>query len=343
MFYLFDMKIPASEVKTIIIFRALQLGDLLCAIPAIRALRNAYPNAEITLTGLAWAKSLIERFPHYIDDFIWFPGFPGLPEQEINPEAFTQFLSEVQNREFDLVLQMQGNGSVVNPMVEIFGANYTAGFFKPDHYYPPNGLFLEYPDQGSEIERHLALMNFLGIESQGNDLEFPLTAQDEADFNQANLNLKPKQYVCIHPGSRGDWRQWPTEYFAKLADYAIEQGFEAVITGTKDEMKIVAEVVNKMNQVPTLAAGKTTLGAIGFLIKNAFALISNCTGVSHLASAFKTPSIVISMDGEPERWAPLNREIHRVFDWTVNPDLDQVFKETRELFQHKDENVNIKN
>jgi hypothetical protein len=47
-------------------------------------------------------------------------------------------------------------------------------------------------------------------------------------------------------------------------------------------------------------------GRSGALIQNAAMLISNCTGVSHIASAFKTPSIVISMDGEPQRWGPLD-------------------------------------
>lgn len=318
-------------IKKIIVFRALQLGDMLCSIPAIRAMRCAYPNAEITLAGLPWARFLTERFPQYLDRFIWFPGYPGLPEQELDPKAFTSFLEQVQNEEFDLVLQMQGNGSVVNPMVELFGGKQTAGFFKQDHYYPKNDLFLEYPESGSEIERHLKLMNHLGIPSQGLELEFPLTEADEQEVNDLVLSVQTQKYVCVHPGSRGAWRQWPTEYFARLADYCIDEGFEAVITGTKDEMDIVADVVKKMKHEPVIAAGRTSIGAAGVLIKNAYALISNCTGVSHMASAFKTPSIVLSMDGEPERWAPLNRKLHRVIDWTKTPDFELVFRETREL------------
>jgi ADP-heptose:LPS heptosyltransferase len=329
------MKLPANKIRKIIVFRALQLGDLLCAVPAFRALRDAYPDAEITLAGMPWAKSFVERFSNYFDTFIWFPGYPGLPEQVLHPEDLTLFLSAVQRKRFDLALQMQGDGSVINPMIELFGAGYTAGFFKKGHYYPQNGLFMEYPNYGSEVERHVRLMEHLGISSCGLDLEFPITAHDERDFKALGLPINPKKYICVHPGSRGSWRQWPTEYFAALADYCSEQGYKAVITGTEAEMDIVADVISEMKHVPVIAAGKTSLGAVGVLIKNAYALISNCTGVSHMASAFKTPSVILSMDGDPERWSPLNCNIHRVIDWTKTSDFDLVFNAIKELIQPK--------
>lgn len=313
---------PTADIKKIIVFRALQLGDMLCVIPAMRALRSACPEAEITLAGLPWAASLVDRFPQYFDNFIHFPGYPGLPEQGLDPEAFSAFLSAVQTANFDLAFQMQGNGSVVNPMVELFNAKYTAGYYMEGHYYPDNGLFLRYPDFGSEIERHIALMEYLGIPSKGTDLEFPLTPEDGENLLAAGLgDLEPGTFVCIHPGSRGSWRQWPTAYFAEMADYCAEQGLDVVLTGTKDELDIVEDVRRQMKYTPIIAAGKTSLGGIALLIREAYLLVSNCTGVSHIASAMKTPSIVISMDGEPDRWAPLNREIHYVIDWTANPDF----------------------
>src|SRR5215218_4662696 len=107
------MKIPQHNIKKIAVFRALQLGDMLCLIPALRALHHAYPGASITLLGMPWAKSLIERFPNYVHSFKHFPGYPGLPEQKFEPKAFASFLNEVQEEQYDLLLQMQGNGSIV--------------------------------------------------------------------------------------------------------------------------------------------------------------------------------------------------------------------------------------
>lgn len=333
------MKLPAKTHK-IIIFRALQLGDMLCLIPAMRALRKAYPNAHITLAGLPWAQAFAKRFSAYFDDFIWFPGYPGLPEQVINAAAFAQFLLKVQATPYDLALQMQGNGYLVNPMVQLFNARITAGFYKHHDYRPNENYFLEYPNQGPEIERHLQLMNFLGINADGTHLEFPLTDADEADFQQLQLAISPGRYVCIHPGSRGSWRQWPAKHFAQIADECFNAGFKTVITGTKDEMGIVEGLIAHLHHQPINTAGKTSIGAMGILIKNAAVLVSNCTGVSHMAAAFETPSIVISMDGEPDRWAPLNKEIHKTIDWLTEPDFERVLTETQKLLKIGTASVN---
>lgn len=318
------MKLKTDSIKKIAVFRALQLGDMLCCIPGIRALRHACPEAEITLLGLPWARMLVQRFPQYFDRFIHFPGFPGLPEQPVDPASVTSFLYAIQQEQFDLVLQMQGNGNIVNPFVELLGAAYTAGFCRKDNYCPDPELFLEYPNGISEIEKHIRLMEHLGFPSTGTHLEFPLTKKDEEELRLADISVTPGEYVCVHPGSRGESRRWDPANFAALADLCYSRGLKVVLTGTHDEMEIVENVLGYMKHPAINTAGITTLGAVGCLIRNAALLISNCTGVSHIASALKTPSIVISMDGEPERWAPLNKSLHHTFDWTKEQDLEKV-------------------
>jgi ADP-heptose:LPS heptosyltransferase len=320
-----------DEIKNIAIFRVLQLGDMLCAVPAIRALRYAYPNAHITLLGLPWAKNFVDRFSHLLDEFCWFPGVKGFPEQPFNAGITADFFAGFCKSKYDLVLQMQGNGSIINSIMPLFGARYSAGFTTGTEFTEFPELYINYPEGVHEIDRHLALMKHLGIGLKGRKLEFPITERDVSDLTSSGLNLNPGSYVCVHPGSRGKWRQWPVPFFARLGDLCAEHGKQVILTGTNEELEIVHQVKNEMIHSSIIAAGRTSLGAMAVLIRDAFALISNCTGPSHISAALETPSIIISMDGEPERWAPINTGLHYTIDWTKNPDFPQVFVKTQEL------------
>src|SRR5215216_2909145 len=117
----------AAPVQRIAVLRALFLGDLLCAVPAFRALRRRYPAAEITLIGLPWAEELVRRLP-YIDRLLPFPGYPGIPEVEYCPERTAAFLSTARAYSYDLAIQMHGSGGISNGFVADLGARMSLGY-----------------------------------------------------------------------------------------------------------------------------------------------------------------------------------------------------------------------
>jgi ADP-heptose:LPS heptosyltransferase len=312
-----------ENIRKIAIFRALNLGDILCSIPAIRALKSKYSDADIYLIGLPGAESLVKRFSRYFSGFIPFPGYPGLPEQRYDVKAISSFISYMQHQDFDLILQMHGNGTYVNQFIELLGAKNCGGFYTPYDYKPPGSLFMPYPNVGHEIERHLRLMNHLGIPDGSTDLEFPVEDEDVRDFGNLEMALEKNKYICIHPGSRGQWRQWPREKFARMGDVCMQLNMPVVITGTADEIEIAEGVAHRMKYDPLIAAGITNLGSMAVLLRNSFGLISNCSGVSHLAAALQVPGIIISMDGEPRRWGPLNKNLFYTLDWISDPDYEK--------------------
>jgi ADP-heptose:LPS heptosyltransferase len=305
----------------VVIFRALQLGDLLCAVPAWRALRAALPQAHITLAGLPWAGEFAARFHRYLDGFIEFPGLPGFPEIEPRLHEFPGFLEAVQRRQFDLALQMQGSGPLSNTLVALFAARRTAGFTLPGCYAPDPELFMPYPEGEPEVRRHLRLMEFLGFPSQGEALEFPL---EEADWLALDRALEPHGgrprlerdgYVCVHPGARAPERRWPAGRFAAVAEALVDQGLRVALTGAAAEAELARAVLERMGpsaRERTLnLAGATTLGAAAALLCGARLLLSNDTGVSHLAAALRVPSLILFTASDPQRWAPLDRSLHR--------------------------------
>jgi ADP-heptose:LPS heptosyltransferase len=298
----------------IAILRALQLGDLLCAVPAWRALRACFPSARIVLIGLPWARKFVLRFHHYLDEFIEFPGYPGLPERPYTVEAIPPFLVEMQTRRFDLALQMHGNGHYANALTVLWGARMTAGFYVPGEFCPDPRFFAPYPDTIPEVHRHLRLMECIGVPPLGDDLEWPVTPTDKAAFMalEQSGSLIPGHYVCIHPGGRGPSRRWAPEYFGGIADVVAARGFQVVITGTKEESHLADTMIGAMRTKPINMVGRTDLGTLGLLLRGARLLIANDTGVSHIAAALRLRSVIICTGSDPVRWGPLDRQRHRV-------------------------------
>lgn len=319
---------PAPD--RILVFRALPgLGDLLCAVPALRALRAGAPGAEITLLGLPGAAGLVERFPGLIDRLLPFPGFPGLPEVPVRNSDLLAFLAEVQGR-YDLALQMHGSGPISNVFVSLLGARRTAGRYLPGTWCPDPASFLPYRADEPEPLVWLRLVEFLGFPPQGEALEFPVREEDRAALRALPEmgTLALGGYAVIHPGASQAERRWSPEHFARVADELSGRGLRVVLTGTPAEAEVTAAVRSAMARSGALdLTGRTGLGTLAALLSGARLLVCNDTGVSHLAAGTRTPSVAVFLVSDPARWAPLDRERHRA----VGGDLGEVLAEVRAL------------
>jgi ADP-heptose:LPS heptosyltransferase len=301
--------------RNVVVFRALNLGDLLCAVPALRALRRALPSSRITLLGLPAAAGFAGRFAAYLDGFLPFVGYPGLPElPSPAPADLFSFFGAMRARGFDLAVQMHGSGQVSNAVVRRLGARRIAGFHPGGTPCPDPASFLPYPDGAHEIHRNLALVEFLGARAAGADLEFPLTDADlaEAVAQPGFADLAPGTYACLHPGARSADKRWPPARFAAVGDALHAAGLEVVLTGSTQEIGITQAVARAMRRRPLDTAGPIAIGGLAAIVAGARLVVCNDTGVSHVAAALRVPSVVIFFATDPRRWAPLDRMRHRV-------------------------------
>jgi len=302
-----------AQASRIAVFRALQLGDMLCAVPALRALRRACPRAAITLVGLGWASEFARRFAHLVDDFVAFPGFPGLPETAPDLAALPAFFARMRASRFDVAVQMHGSGVVTNAIVHQFGARAAMGFH-PGDAGADSATSLRWAEAGREVDRLLALTDHLGMPRAGDALEFPLTGDEQNGARRLlrAAGVKARDYVCVHPGARLQSRRWPAEHFIAVARRLAHEGVTVLVTGGAAESELTAQVVAGVGAGAVDLGGRTTLGTLAALIGGARLLLTNDTGVSHLAAALRAPSVVVSCGADPLRFAPGDATLHPV-------------------------------
>jgi ADP-heptose:LPS heptosyltransferase len=312
----------AGKSFRIAVFRALYLGDLLLAVPALRALREQFPQAEITLIGLPWAAAFARCFRRYIDRFVEFVGYPGISELPVCEERIAPFLAEQRAYGYDLVVQMHGSGQTSNAFVLALGGRETAGYTTGSSSSASRAptWCAPYPVDRPEVWRNLGLAALIGCKHLDPTLEFPLSTADQVESMALlpDLLQKRRPLIGLHPGASRSARRWPATYFAALADeLARDQGATIVFTGGPDEKAVVQEAVDKMTTGALNLAGKTNLGGLAAIMSQLDLFISNDTGPAHLADALNIASITIFGPSEPGRWAALDRAKHPILQQPV--------------------------
>ncbi|MBV9228144.1 MAG: glycosyltransferase family 9 protein [Chloroflexi bacterium] len=309
------LRLPEPPRK-IALLRASRIGDFLCATPALRALRKALPEAEITMITLPLLRDLALRSP-YIDRFLPFPGFPGIAEQFFDARRTTQFFQQMQEEKFDLAIQMQGSGVYSNPFTLLLGARLTAGFVRDGDGAGRLDAALPYPQNVHEVRCVLALATFLGVPAQGEDIEFPLWREDH---QAAEVLLKDavRPLIGLHPSARVATRRWPLERFAAAgAELRQRHGGTVVILGEPEEQDSGDAVAQQIGGNCLNLAGKTSLPVLGAVITRLAVLLTNDTGPAHIAYALRAPTVTVFGAGNPATNGPLNDGPFRVLAYTV--------------------------
>ena len=198
----------------IAVLRALPgLGDLLCAVPALRAIRAEYGDADVTLIGLPGAAWFAERFRPYVDRLLPLTSWPGLPEATGPPHEACSFLREARRQRFDLALQLHGDGTVTNDLVARLGARRIGGMVGAGGVSVASGRFVEITAQTSEVGRLLTAVRAVAIPVASDALEWPEYPAEGAEAEALVAGDAP--YAVLHAGASLESRRWDPRGFAR--------------------------------------------------------------------------------------------------------------------------------
>lgn len=299
--------ISEIKVKKILIIEQEPLGDAVMATSVFRHLKEKYPDSKIDVFTGGWAKDVFKNNPDineiitcntpwaFSQSVLSFKGIWGHIRFLCN-----NYVSEIRNRKYDLAIDLRGDIRnifffVVLPRipVRISYARTGGSYFLS---YSPEFV----PDQ-HEIDKNFKLLEWLSISTEDRT---PVVYPDEFDEQYVeDVLLKQKvsngsKIAVIHPGAGNSLRFWPTERYVEVGKYLSKKGFKIVLTGTEKE-KILTSKIKEMFPVAVELSGMLSILQVASLLRRANMLICPDTGIMHLASCTKTPTIALIGPGNP--------------------------------------------
>jgi ADP-heptose:LPS heptosyltransferase len=280
---------PASvvaNVARIAVLRAGALGDFVFTLPALDALRAAYPDAEIVVLGKPWLAKLMHGRPGAVDRVAVVPTARGVGAPAHAAEdkyALDTFFEAMRAERFDIALQLHGGGRHSNPFVSRLGARVTAGLRARDAAALDRTI--PYVYHQNERLRQLEAVALVGASVRSLTPRLAVTASDVAEAD-AIVARAASPLVVLHPGCTDPRRRWPPEQFAALADALCAEGARVAINGTADEAPLVRGVRASMTARDAIdLCGRLSLGGLAGLMSRATLVVSNDSGPLHLAEA----------------------------------------------------------
>lgn len=257
----------------LLVLRALKLGDLLVAVPALHALRRAYPGHRLLYAAQGWLADALGLVG----------GFELLPTHGLDePLALEPGI-------VDVAVNLHGRGPESQSRLEALQANRIIAHGSGPEEGPA------WVDGIHERDRWARLLQWHGIDADPQD--FLLNAPSAA--------TRWPQATIVHVGAAYGSRLWPANRFAEVSAQLREGGHRVVFTGGPSERPRALEVAAAAGfGDDAVLAGAQPLRDFAALVADARLVVSADTGAAHLATAYRRPSVVLFGPAPPEEWGP---------------------------------------
>ena len=287
---------------------------MLLSTPALKALRNSYPQAEISVLVPAEAYEIV-RGLSYIDRVFTFALEFGRIVSFGKILRNLKTLLILRKKQFDVAINMRTLVSdrsakkmkimldIIRPGMKIGRDTEGRGYFF-DKAIPETDIGTK-----SEIEYDIEMVKAVGADIVDRTIDFEI---DQESIENVDKILKREHVskdvtlIGVHPGGRPS-RRWPIENFAKLAeDLPKRIPCKILGTGGKSEIGLVKELVRASRGEVIDLAGKLSIVELGALIRRCNLFVSNDTGPMHMSAIIGTPLVAIFGPGDVAHYDPRN-------------------------------------
>jgi ADP-heptose:LPS heptosyltransferase len=273
----------------ILVLRALGVGDLATAVPALRGIRAAYPRERLALAAPGWLKPLV--------------ALTGVVDKHLPVDG----IGRTRLPRAKVAVNLHGRGPQSHHMLAAAKPGRLLAFACDGVDGPGRaGAGFDGPEwtfEEHEVARWCRMLSWHGIATDPNDLDLVVPSADHISIG----------LTIVHPGAKSGRRRWPPERFGVVARELSRAGHHVVVTGSADERPIAAAVA-RAARLPAdrIHAGRTGLADLAAMVAHARLVICGDTGVAHLATAYRTPSVVLFGPMPPRLWGPpADRPYHR--------------------------------
>jgi len=288
-----------------------QLGDFLLSTPVLRALRERFPDAHITLVVREYT-SAAALHNQYIDDVLVFyeVGYRW------NWKRLRYFWQRLR-KGFDLAIVLNTvSHSLTSDLLAYFSrAPYILGPSFPvlpgtSHNFFYNLLAPVQNDDRHQSEKNLDIVRYLGMSTSDLSENMHLLPQEKEWAKEYLQNAGvafSRLLVGLHPGAGKPGNRWSAANFARVGDYFAKQyGAEIVLFYGPKELKL-AELVQKHIHASVHVIAGLNLRRLAAIFSQLNLLICNDTGTTHLAAAVGTPLVAIFGPTDARQWKPLGK------------------------------------
>jgi lipopolysaccharide heptosyltransferase II len=277
------------------------IGDIVLTLPAVQALKRAWPESTVVFATKEPFRCLVESHPA-VDRVLTIA----------SGESFSSFRARAHAEGIDAILDL--HGKLRSAALRWSSPNARSITWKKRSTWDNISVragWRTYDPDSTIIERyHRAVEDLVGSPLPRENLSFEVTDTGLSEA-QALLDTlgrdSERPLLGLSPGANWATKQWPTQSYAELAERAVASGYQVIVTASATERHLVETIKTRVPEI--LDASGSSLESLGGLIGACSTFVANDSGPMHIARALKIPTVAIFGSTAPQQFDFTHHEV----------------------------------